>query len=60
MNPKALEETLSGLPLGGVKYFEKVGSTNDEAARWVEQGAPDLGLVVAEEQTAGRGRAGRG
>jgi BirA family biotin operon repressor/biotin-[acetyl-CoA-carboxylase] ligase len=31
----------------------------DEAAAWLEAGAPDLALVVADEQTAGRGRFGR-
>lgn len=31
----------------------------DEAAAWLEEGAPDLSLVIAEEQTAGRGRLGR-
>lgn len=33
-----------------------IGSTNAEAARLVEQGAPEGSCVVAEEQTAGRGR----
>ena len=35
------------------------GSTNDEMARWAEQGAPDGAVVAADEQTAGRGRLGR-
>jgi BirA family biotin operon repressor/biotin-[acetyl-CoA-carboxylase] ligase len=54
-----LEESLADLPLGGVRYFDCVGSTNDVAAQWVAQTAPDLALVVADEQTTGRGRAGR-
>jgi len=47
------------MPLGGLRYYPRTGSTNDEAARWVEAGAPDLALVVADEQTGGRGRARR-
>jgi len=59
MNQTQLDTTLADLSLGGVRYFECVGSTNDEAAQWAAQGAPDLALVVADEQTTGRGRAGR-
>lgn len=59
MDQKQLDELLAGLAVGPGRYFERVGSTNDEAARWVEAGAPDLALVVADEQTAGRGRSGR-
>ncbi|PWH18555.1 MAG: biotin--[acetyl-CoA-carboxylase] ligase [Anaerolineae bacterium] len=54
-----LQQALAGLPLGGMRYFERLGSTMDEAAAWLEQGAPDLALVVAEQQSAGRGRLGR-
>ena len=54
-----LQQALAGLPLGGVRYFERTSSTMDEAAVWLEGGAPDLALVVADEQTAGRGRLGR-
>jgi len=35
-----------------------VGSTNDEAARLRDAGAPSRTAVVADRQTAGRGRAG--
>ena len=59
MNQTQLDTTLADLSLGGVRYFDCVGSTNDEAAQWAAQGAPDLALVVADEQTTGRGRAGR-
>jgi BirA family biotin operon repressor/biotin-[acetyl-CoA-carboxylase] ligase len=54
-----LEQTLAGLPLGPLYYYQQTGSTNTQAARWAEAGAPDLTLVVADEQTAGRGRQGR-
>lgn len=59
MNDGQLREALSSLPLGGVHYYDSVGSTNDEAQAWVPRGAPDLSLVVADEQWAGRGRGGR-
>jgi BirA family biotin operon repressor/biotin-[acetyl-CoA-carboxylase] ligase len=42
--------------LGGWRYFDSIGSTNDEALAWAVQGAPDFALVVADTQTAGRGR----
>jgi len=56
MDQASLEKLLSGLPLGGMRYFNTIGSTNDLAARWAAAGAPDHSLVVADEQTAGRGR----
>jgi len=59
MDLRALEQALADLPLGPVRYFAQTGSTNADAARWVEAGAPDLALAVADEQTAGRGRMGR-
>ncbi|UYN97926.1 MAG: biotin--[acetyl-CoA-carboxylase] ligase [Enhydrobacter sp.] len=39
--------------------MDSVGSTNDEAARLAEQGAPEGTLVWARRQTGGRGRRGR-
>jgi BirA family biotin operon repressor/biotin-[acetyl-CoA-carboxylase] ligase len=59
MDEQMIRIALAGLPLGPVRYFDSLGSTNDEAARWIEQGAPDLALVIADEQTQGRGRVGR-
>ena len=40
-------------------YFPAIGSTNDVAARLAGSGAPEGTTVVAETQTAGRGRLGR-
>ena len=54
-----LQESLADLHLGGIRYFEITGSTNDEAAAWAETNAPDLALVIANEQTKGRGRLNR-
>lgn len=41
-----------------VHRFQTLPSTNDEAMRLAREGAPAGECVVAEEQTAGRGRAG--
>ena len=46
-----------GLP--AVHLFARVGSTNDAARALADAGAPHGTLVIAEEQTAGRGRGGR-
>jgi len=59
MDAGQIEKALEGLPVGPVRYFEQTGSTNDEAAHWVDEGAPDLALVIANEQRAGRGRLNR-
>lgn len=40
-------------------HFRELGSTNDEAKRLAERGAPHGLTVTADQQTAGRGRQGR-
>ncbi|MEW6715999.1 MAG: biotin--[acetyl-CoA-carboxylase] ligase [Chloroflexota bacterium] len=59
MDIKSLQTALADLPISDVRYFPSVGSTNSIAAEWAAQGANDLSLVIANEQTAGRGRANR-
>ena len=59
MDENQLEKALSSLPLGGLRYFDSIGSTNDVALAWASQGALDLSLTIAEEQTAGKGRSKR-
>lgn len=59
MDQHSIEHALADLPLGGIRYYASIGSTNDAAAKWADQGAPDLAIVIADEQTTGRGRAGR-
>ncbi|WP_158927396.1 biotin--[acetyl-CoA-carboxylase] ligase [Acidisphaera sp. S103] len=39
-----------------VWHHDKIGSTNDEARRLAQEGAPHGTVVHADEQTAGRGR----
>ena len=55
-----MQAYLADLSLGRVTYFAVLGSTNSEGMRLAERGAPHLSLVVADEQTAGRGRGDRG
>jgi BirA family transcriptional regulator, biotin operon repressor / biotin---[acetyl-CoA-carboxylase] ligase len=59
MDQNELKKTLSKLPLGDVRYFDSIGSTNTEALAWATSDAKDLSLVIADEQTAGRGRLDR-
>lgn len=59
MNQQELNKALSNLPLGSIRYLDSIGSTNDEALAWAANDARDLSLVVANEQTAGRGRLDR-
>jgi len=41
------------------RYLGVISSTQDEARAWAAEGAPAGSVVVAEGQTAGRGRRGR-
>ena len=59
MNEHSLKQKLSKLGLGGLRYFDSIGSTNDEALAWAASGANDFSLVIADEQTHGRGRLDR-
>lgn len=59
MDFAGLEHSLSDLPMGGVRFYPSVGSTNDLARDWADAGAPDFSLVIADQQTSGRGRLGR-
>lgn len=45
---------------GPVEHHERVGSTNDVARNRLAEGAAPGLVVVADRQTTGRGRAGRG
>jgi BirA family biotin operon repressor/biotin-[acetyl-CoA-carboxylase] ligase len=41
------------------EHVARVGSTNDVVRDWLAAGTPEVCLLVADEQTAGRGREGR-
>lgn len=60
LNLAAVHERLATRAIGRrVVYYTSTGSTMDEARREAVEGAPAGTLVIAEEQTAGRGRFGR-
>ena len=59
MKKNQLFKYLAGLPVPEIRYFDTIGSTNDEALAWAEADAMDGSLVVADQQTKGRGRLGR-
>ena len=47
------------LDASGIRYYPHLGSTNTEARRLAEAGAPGGTVVLADAQSAGRGRRGR-
>lgn len=59
MNEQIIPSSLKDLPVPAIRYYDTIGSTNDEALNWANNGAPDGALVVADLQTNGRGRMGR-
>lgn len=60
LSPERILSTLTTRWLGREVHWQaRIGSTNDEAMRLAEAGCPEGTLVIAEEQLAGRGRAGR-
>ncbi len=60
MNEQKLKTALKHLPLGDLRYYEQVGSTNDIALQWsAQKDFRDYSLVIANEQINGRGRDGR-
>ena len=50
---------LKELPLGELFLYQEVGSTNSAAENHIKTGAPAFSLILADTQTAGRGRHGR-
>jgi BirA family transcriptional regulator, biotin operon repressor / biotin---[acetyl-CoA-carboxylase] ligase len=56
MDLPSLESHLADLSLPAIRFYPSIDSTNDEAWRWVDANAPHCGLVIADEQAAGRGR----
>lgn len=56
LSEERLQMLLPGRPM---RYYPTVGSSNDVAMSWLREGAPSGAVVLADEQTAGRGRKGR-
>lgn len=63
MTPQSdnLNSSLIGYVLGErpFRYFQQVSSTNNVAQKWAAEGALAGSVVLADEQTSGRGRMGR-
>ncbi len=63
LSAERVHEALAGLDAGAfganLHYYPRIGSTNDVARELAAQGAPEGTLVLADEQTAGRGRMAR-
>ena len=59
MNQELLDQALGALPIGEIRFLVEIGSTNDFATKWAFEGAENLSLVIADKQSAGRGRSGR-
>ena len=59
MTEDELRLRLRELPLAGLRWYPSVDSTNTAALEWAARGALDGSLVVADQQSAGRGRLGR-
>jgi len=58
--PESILPHLKSHRLGTIiHHYLETGSTNDAARQFAEQGATEGTLVLAEEQTQGRGRLGR-
>jgi BirA family biotin operon repressor/biotin-[acetyl-CoA-carboxylase] ligase len=57
LTPEAIQRDLDTQSLGrNVVCYDRVDSTNAVSIQLAQEGAPEGTLVVAEEQTAGRGR----
>src|SRR5256885_12279305 len=60
LTPDMLKQRLKGSLFGKrIFHFFRTDSTNRVALEWGHAGEPEGAVVLAEEQTAGRGRAGR-
>ena len=59
LRPAVITSRLQGRFGRPLRWFDSIPSTNAHALEWAMAGAPEGALVVAEHQTAGRGRLGR-
>ena len=57
--PSSLRAALSGSRFADVRWVAETGSTNADLAALAADGAPEGVVLVADHQTAGRGRLGR-
>jgi len=59
MDINRLQAVVDSCNISACRSFSTIGSTNDEAQSWADEGAADFSLVIADEQTKGRGRFNR-
>jgi BirA family transcriptional regulator, biotin operon repressor / biotin---[acetyl-CoA-carboxylase] ligase len=59
LDPAARSRLATATRFADVRFVESVGSTNDQVAALARAGAAEGLVVVADHQTAGRGRRGR-
>ncbi|HEX2239990.1 MAG TPA: biotin--[acetyl-CoA-carboxylase] ligase [Actinomycetota bacterium] len=59
LRSEGIEYSLLGRFGRPLQYFDEIDSTNRVALEWAAEGAPEGALVVADHQTAGRGRKAR-
>ncbi len=59
MTLAALHEVLRGLALPQILFFEETDSTNTQALNLANEQPGEFSLMIAERQSAGRGRMGR-
>jgi BirA family biotin operon repressor/biotin-[acetyl-CoA-carboxylase] ligase len=57
--PIHFDQTLSQIGVSAFQYYETIGSTNQAALEWLQQGAPDQAIVFADHQSSGKGRLSR-
>ncbi|MHB8172637.1 MAG: biotin--[acetyl-CoA-carboxylase] ligase [Thermincolia bacterium] len=58
--PQEVQDGLNTATFGqSVVYFDRISSTNEAAKELAAQGIPEGTVVIAEEQTGGKGRLGR-
>ena len=59
LSESLIDDALRGAFGRPFRLFEETDSTNERALAWLQEGAPEGAAVVADQQTAGRGRRGR-
>ena len=59
LGPVTIERAVKGAFGAPLRFHETTGSTNTDALAWAGKGAPHGAVVVADQQTSGRGRWGR-
>lgn len=59
LNPKAICKHFNGINIGDIIVLDTVNSTNTYAKELAQNGAKHHTVVIANHQTAGRGRLGR-